>query len=136
MKIAGVMLYWAEGVKPNPANRTWTVDFANSNPRMIKLFPKFLREICGIDEKRLRVLLYCYANQDIEKLKRFWQKITEIPLNQFTKPYVRKNFLPGKKRKMKYGLLHIRYYDKKLLLQIEKWVEEYLKKCKILIAGA
>lgn len=80
LKIAGIMLYWAEGGKANPAKRMWTVDFANSNPKMIKLFLKFLRQICGVDESRLRVLLYCYANQNVETLKKYWTKITEIPL--------------------------------------------------------
>ena len=124
LKIAGIMLYWAEGCKFSSP----IVDFANSNPQMIKLFLEFLREICGIQEKRLRVLLYCYANQDVEALKKYWQKLTNISLAQFTKPYIRKDFLPEKSGKMKYGLVHIRYVDKKLLTQIEDWVKEYLKK--------
>lgn len=127
LKIAGIMLYWTEGGKANPTKRMWTVDFANSNPQMIKLFLKFLRQICGIDEKCLRVLLYCYADQKIEDLKKFWQRVTNIPLMQFTKPYVRKDFSPEKSGKMKYGLVHIRYCDKKLLLQIEDWIKKYLK---------
>jgi len=131
LKIAGSMLYWTEGGRANPTKRMWTVDFTNSNPQMIRLFLKFLRKICGIDEKRLRVLLYCYADQNIEALKKYWHKTTRIPLGQFTKPYVRKDFLLEKSGKMKYGLVHVRYSDKKLLLQIEKWIEEYIKTCKI-----
>lgn len=127
LKLAGIMLYWTEGAKLNLDKRAVMVDFSNSNPRMIQLFLRFLRQICGVDEKRLRVLLYCYANQKIEKLKRFWQNITNIPLAQFTKPYVRKDFLPEKKDKMKYGLVHIRYCDKKLPIQIEDWIREYLE---------
>lgn len=128
LKTAGIMLYWAEGTKYNPEKGARVVDFSNSNPKMVKLFLKFLREICGVKEKRLRVLLYCYADQNIEFLKEYWHKVTNIPLKQFTKPYVRKDFLPEKSGKMKYGLVHIRYGDKKLLLQIEDWVKEYLKK--------
>ena len=128
LKIVGAMLYWTEGSKPNPKNRSWTVDFVNSNPRMIKLFLEFLRKICGVDERRLRILLYCYADQNIGALKKYWYKATKIPLAQFTKPYIRKDFLPEKSGKMKYGLVHVRYSDKKLLLQIENWIKEYLKK--------
>src|SRR3989344_2470075 len=97
----------------------------------IMLFLRFLRRICGVDEKRLRVLLYCYADQDLEILKNFWYKITGIDSKQFTKPYIRKDFLLEKSGKMKYGLVHIRYSDKKLLLQIESWIGEYLKICRI-----
>jgi len=127
LKTAGIMLYWTEGCRSNSERGAWNVDFSNSNPQMIKLFLKFLREICGIKEKRLRVLLYCYADQNVEDLKEYWCKVTNIPMSQFTKPYIRKDFLPEKSGKMKYGLVHIRYADKKLLLQIEEWVKEYLE---------
>lgn len=128
LRIAGIMLYWAEGAKPQKKYRNCTVDLANSDSEMIKLFLKFLRIICGVNEKRLRILLYCYTNQDPEKLKKYWSNITKIPLNQFTKPYIRKDFLSEKSDKMKHGLIHIRYNDKKLLLQIQSWIEDYLKK--------
>lgn len=126
LKTAGILIYWAEGAKPN--NKGCTVDFANSNTQMIKLFLKFLRVICGVDEKRLRVQLYCYSNQRVENLKKYWYKETHIPLNQFIKPYVRSDFSPEKIGKMKYGLVHIRYADKKLLFRIGKWIEEYCLK--------
>jgi len=123
------MLYWAEGAKNlGKQVRGGTIDLANSEPRMIQLFLKFLRKICGVNEKRLRGQLYCYANQDIDSLKKHWNEVTRIPLNQFSKPYARKDFLPEKKDKMKYGLIHIRYSDKKLFLQIKEWTEEYLNK--------
>lgn len=125
LKIAGIMLYWAEGNKETKTN--FTIDFSNSDPEMIKVFLKFLRKICGVDENRLRVLIYCYANQNIEFLKKYWQKITKIPSKQFIKPYVRKDFLPQKSGKMKYGLAHIRYSDKKLFLKIQEWINEYLR---------
>jgi hypothetical protein len=125
LKLAGIMLYWAEGSKGGKNN---TVDFCNSNPEMIKVFLKFLRNICNIDEKRLRVLIYCHSNQDIDVLLNYWYKLTKIPLNQFVKPYVRHDYNESKKDKMKYGVVHIRYSDKKLLLKLKDWVKDYLKK--------
>lgn len=95
---------------------------------MIKIFLKFLREVCGVDEKRLRVYLYCYSDQSIEILLNYWYKLTNIPKSQFSKPYIRNDFLPEKSGKMKYGLVHIRYADKKLLYQIDNWIKEYCKK--------
>lgn len=126
LKLAGIMIYWAEGSKGSGDH--CTVDFCNSEPEMIQLFLKFLREICRVDEKRLRVLLYCYADQDIRSIKRYWQKTTKIPLKQFIKPYIRKDFLLKKSGKMKYGLVHIRYSDKKLLYKIQDWIKTYLKR--------
>jgi len=127
LKIAGVFLYWAEGAKLSGKNAC-TVDFANSNPEMIKVFIKFLRKICGVNEKKLRLYLYCFSNQDIEKIKNYWYKLTNIPKDQFTKPYIKQGVVAEKSGKMKYGLVHIRYNDKKLLIQIERWVKEYCGK--------
>ena len=122
LKTAGIMLYWGEGSK-------WAgekiVDFANSDPVMIKIFMAFLREICGIDESKLRAYLYCYENQNPTSLKKYWSKIIKISERQFTKPYIRRDFQQHKIGKMKHGLLHIRYYDKKLLLLIKDWIVRF-----------
>ncbi len=122
LKIAGIMLYWAEGTKQGD-----TVDFANSDPQMIKIFLRFLREICGIAESRPRIYLYAFSDQNIEELKKYWSKVTQIPLAQFTKPYIRK-FKPNlKDRRMPYGLIHVRYNDKRLLARIRSWQKDYIE---------
>ncbi len=121
LKIAGIMLYWAEGTTKGS-----TVDMVNSNPDMIKLFLKFLREICGVDERRLRVYLYSYSYDDTIEVKAYWHNITKISLNQFTKPYIREGNLNLSKRKLPYGLVHIRYNDKRLLNLIKSWIDEYI----------
>lgn len=121
LKTIGVMLYWGEGHKLGKT----TVDFANSDNDMISLFLKFLRKVCGIDEKRLRVYAYFYSNQDVNKNINYWSKLTKISRSQFTKPYIREDFREDKKDKMPYGLIHIRYSDKKLLNVIKNWIKEY-----------
>lgn len=116
------MLYWCEGSQ-------WIgeviVDFANSNSDMIKIFLNFLRKICGINEKKLRIYLYCYANQDPDKLIKYWSNITNVPVSQFTKPYIRKDYQKNKTGKMKHGLIHVRYNDKKLLNLLREYIKEY-----------
>lgn len=119
--LAAVMLYWAEGSKFADA---YGVDFANSDPEMVRLFVLFLRKICRVDKKRMRCALYCYANQSLGELHRYWSRLTNIPLSQFTKPYVRTDFDPRKKGKMPYGLIHIRYSDKKLLNLFRQWIAQ------------
>lgn len=119
LKVAGTMLYWAEGYKKN------YVDFANSDSEMIKIFLKFLRDICRIDESKLKMYLYCHSNQDIGEIKKFWSELAGIPLAQFTKPYI-KNGENDKINKMKHGLIHIRYYDKKLLDVIKNWIKKFI----------
>ena len=127
LKLAGTMLYWAEWSKANAKTKEWNVDFANSNPDMVRTFLQFLREICGVDEGKLRIYLYCYADQNVEEIKNYWSKITNIPLSQFTKPYIREDFQKKNGREMKCGMVHVRYSDKRLLLQIENWIKDYIQ---------
>lgn len=120
--IAGVMLYWAEGWKKNSQG----VAFSNSEPKMIQLFLEFLREICGIQENRLSITLHLYEDQNKLKLKRYWSKITKVPLSQFNATYIHKGKPGTYKKKSIYGTASLRYYDKKLLNQILQWIDDYL----------
>jgi hypothetical protein len=112
---SAVMLYWGEGAKAPPGTG---VKFANSDENMALLFLKALREVFRIDESRLRIGLYCYANQNPERLKRYWSELLKVPLNKFIKPYVRYDFNPNKKGKMPHGVVYINYSDKKLWMKI------------------
>lgn len=120
LRIAGSMLYWAEGSK-----RGTTVDFTNSDPRAVVLFLTFLRRVCGIAESRVRVHLYAYADQDIDHLKIFWSRVTKIPLQQFIEPYVHELTTRSTHRKMRWGLVHICYSDGRLLKAILQWAERF-----------
>lgn len=124
LKIAAVMLYWGEGYKTERASG---IDFANSDPEMLVFFVNFLRLICKVDESRLRILMYCYSNQDLKKLITFWSKKLQISKKQFIKPYVKESADKKSKNKMQYGLVHIRYNDKKLLILMLEWIEKYKK---------
>lgn len=84
LKVIAVTLYWGEGYK---TEKSGGIDLANSDVSIIMLFLSFLREVCGVDESRLRVLLYCHTNQSQKKLIDFWSKKTKISKKQFTKPY-------------------------------------------------
>ncbi len=122
LKIAAIMLYWAEGYKLGKG----TVDFANSDPDMVVIFWKFLSEICRVDKKRVRLHLYAYEGQDTENLMRFWCKLLKLPQDHFGKPYIKKAATPGPRGpRMVHGLVHIRYSDKKLFKQIIAWIDEY-----------
>lgn len=113
--IAGLSLYWAEGVK---FIGNHIVDLANSDEKIILLFLAMLRIVYHIDEKRLRVLLYSYENQNQFELITYWSKLLSIHSSQFTKPYIRKDFKLDKEDKMLHGLVHVRYNDIRLFRQI------------------
>ncbi|KND50937.1 MAG: hypothetical protein AB202_00830 [Parcubacteria bacterium C7867-007] len=127
LKLAAIMLYWAEGYK---VGKQTCVDFTNSDPDMLVVFLRFLREICRVDSLRIRAAMYCYEDQNVIALTQFWSELLSIPENQFTKPYVKKQVAPGRQGpRMIHGLVHIRYCDKKLLRQILNWIDEYRAEC-------
>ncbi len=121
LKLAGAMLYWGEGYKSEKGS---VLDFTNSDPVMIKIFLNFMHSVFELDESKFRVLLYCYADQNTSELIKFWSGLSGIGRKQFIKPYVRKDFKKDC-RKMHYGMVHIRYIDKKLLLAIKELIEHY-----------
>lgn len=117
--IVGVMLYYGEGAKTRN-----TVDLANSDPDILRLFLKFLRKICRVDEGRLRFYLYCFSDQNKLELVKFWCDSLKVSSSSFTKPYVRQARANATSRKMPYGVLHIRYSDTKLLSKILTLISE------------
>lgn len=81
--IAGIALYAGEGAKGDRGS----VDFANSDPRMLLFFSSWLRHFFDIEEERLRFRLYLHVGQDLEAACAFWSGLLSIPTEQFHKPY-------------------------------------------------
>ena len=121
LRTIGAMLYWAEGYKRDTA---FGLDFANSDPDMIEIFVRFLLDRYTLDFRRLRCSVYCHADQELEEIVRFWISKTGFPAQNFKNHYLRKDFKP-EARKLPYGVLHIRYHDKKLLRDILNLIESY-----------
>lgn len=85
--IAGVALYWAEGFK-----KDMRIGFANSDPKMIDFFLKWLKECLKIkdDEISLCLTLNEGHKDNEERIKKYWMDITGIPKKQFTKTFYQK----------------------------------------------
>lgn len=121
LELAGTMLYWAEGYKRETA---FGIDFANSDPDMVLVFLKFLRSRYVLDASRLHFSLYYYSDQNLNETIRYWRKKLEVPAQQFKNHYRKEDPKKGG-RKMPYGVLHIRYNDKKLLRDMLNLIESY-----------
>jgi transcriptional regulator with XRE-family HTH domain len=79
---AGAALYAGEGAKTDGA-----LAFANSDPRMVALFLRWLRTFFDIDESRLRMRLYLHVGLDLEAATAHWVGVTGVPPEQFRRPY-------------------------------------------------
>lgn len=75
-------LYAGEGSKGDGS-----VVFANSDPRLVRIFLAWLRSAFKLDESKLRVKLYLHADLDVQAAIAYWGSVTGVPPGQFNKPY-------------------------------------------------
>ena len=126
MSLIGTMLYWAEGYKRDTSSG---IDFANSDPDMALLFFRFLKNRYTLNQKRLYFSVYHYSDQDLNAITRFWARKLGVSISSFRHSYKKQNPNSGA-RKLPYGVLHIRYTDKRLLRDVLKLIESNrLKYC-------
>ncbi|MEJ0053458.1 MAG: hypothetical protein WDN10_01880 [bacterium] len=78
LELALAMLYLGEGGKTKTS-----LTLGNSDPLIVRFYVNALERLYGIAKSRLRAELHLRADQDENKLKRFWSKATGIPLRRF-----------------------------------------------------
>lgn len=128
--ILGVALYWAEGHK-RPLVRdgreiSWhPISLTNSDPYLVRIFIKFLKEIGGIPIERVKANLRIFQHLNGEEMLRFWVKETGIPPENFSKTYlgISKSSM-GKRpfNRLPYGVIQIRISDTNLFHKIMGWI--------------
>jgi len=79
--LIGLSLYWGEGSK----NSSESIQFANSDPRLIKIMMKWFREICKVPEEKMGIHIYIHKVYRNENCEKFWSKIMGIPASRFGK---------------------------------------------------
>lgn len=127
----GVALYWAEGYKRVKKVRgrevtSHPVSLTNSDPNLIKIFLRFLREICLVQEGAIKADIRIFEHQNENTLLNFWSDITDIPTYRFGKTYygVSKSSL-GKRpfNILPFGTIQIRVNNTNLFHMIMGWIE-------------
>ncbi len=124
--IAGVTIYWGEGDK---ASRHM-IRVGNVDPLMIKLFVKFLCEICGISKEKIRAYLLLYPDLNSDECKKFWIKQSGLPDRNFNKCVV----IQGrhKIRRLRYGVCYVgissTYLKEKMFSWLTLLPKELMKK--------
>lgn len=113
-KLCAAILFWCEGSKRDLGS----VGFINSDPFMIKVFLRALREGYELDETKFRIVIHLHDYHDDEEQKRYWSKITNIPITQFTKSY-RKPNTKIRKREGYQGCISLKYFDARLAKELD-----------------
>jgi DNA-binding transcriptional MerR regulator len=90
-------LYWSEGNKTE-------LNIINSDPALIKSFV-LCSKLIGVKESDLKLSIRLYEDINIEKAKKNWAKILNLPVSQIRSV----NILKGKKvGKLEYGMCRVR----------------------------
>jgi len=100
-RLFGVALYWAEGSKGG------SFEITNSDPYMIAFIVDWLKTVFNRPPDNLKARLNIYSQQDDTALKKFWSDLTEIPVVNFGKSYVKPANKGYKKNNLYYGTIKI-----------------------------
>lgn len=133
--LIGTALYWAEGAKQKEHNVSQSVKFSNLDPEAIKVFLKWLQDICEIPKEDIhfRISLHETAMSKLNAVQKYWTDITGFPINNFQKIDWKKHKINTKRKnigKKYFGLLNI-YVRKSTNLnrKIAGWIESICKNC-------
>lgn len=87
-KLLLAMLYLGEGAKWKSHRG---LQLGSSNPDIMKLYLSLLERCFGVERKKLTAMVYHRADQDLQKLIRFWSEYLDIPKTNFytSKPDMR-----------------------------------------------
>ncbi|PWS51691.1 hypothetical protein DLE01_10230 [Streptomyces sp. FT05W] len=88
--IAGVTLYWAEGMKDKPYSRRESLLFINSDPNVIKVYLNWLA-LLGVTRERLRLRVSIHESADVTEAEDFWSDLTKVPRVDFMKATLKKH---------------------------------------------
>ena len=120
LKLLGAMAYWTEGSKTQDN----LVKFTNSNPEIIKFILRWLKEVCLVPDKKLRIHLRIHGDINKKQTEQYWSEITGIPFNRFYKTTFKISGSNGKRHnKLKYGIATIIVCDTNLFYKIKGWIE-------------
>lgn len=119
LKIAGAMLYWAEGSKSAEEEM---VVIANSDPQLVALALRWLRFICGAADHKMRIQMHIHTDLDEEECLQFWMQVTGLPRAQFLKTQIKPSSLGHRKKRLYRGTIQIRVSDRSLYRRIQGWI--------------
>jgi len=117
-------LYWGEGGK----TRRGIVRLSNSDPALIKVFIRFLREFCQVPKEKFRGHIHIHPHLDAAIAKEYWSGVSAIPQGQFFKTYQKPNKASQNKRDtLPYGTFSVYVCDTELFLKIQGWTQGLVK---------
>ena len=125
LHLSGCMLYWAEGSKERNG-----LLFANSDPAMVGLYGRFLRDslLVPADRITVRVNVYLRNGLTIEDVESYWLEILDLPSACLRKHVI--NHFPtsssGRRRhKLPYGVCMVSVTSTRVVQHVFGAIQEY-----------
>lgn len=114
---AGCLLYWAEGTKGRNS-----VELANSDVDLIRLFLRFLSNCFDIDEQQLSLCLHLYTGngRTVAEIEQHWLEALVLPPSCLRKHTINRRPAPSsgvKTNKLPFGVCHLRVLRSTWLVQ-------------------
>lgn len=114
--ISGITIYWGEGDRLS----RYLVRIANTDPLMIKIFVRFLCEVCGVSKEAIRAHILLYPDLNPNKCINFWVEKSKLSVKNFNKCVV----IQGrhKTRRLPYGVCYIGITSTYLKEKMRVWL--------------
>lgn len=106
LELIGLILWLTEGDKSQ-------LSLANGSVSIIQCYLRFLREICGLREDKIKAVIHCHDSVPYRQCVRYWSSQTNIPTKRFNKPFIKKD--KGGTRRYPYGIIRIVANNTKLV---------------------
>lgn len=135
--LIGMALYWAEGSKEKEYNIGQGVIFSNSDPMMIKVFLKWLKDVLRIDDDEIKFEIYIHkdSKNKVSEAVEYWSEVTNTTTEKFRFIYFKSNKINTKRKNIGnnyYGLLRVVVRKStNLNRKIQGWVNGIYKYCGI-----
>lgn len=115
--VTGIVIYWGEGDKQRNNS---IVRVANTDPRLLSTFLKFLLNSCRVPREKIHVWLILYPDHGERTTINYWSEVLKLPRRQFLKPYRSQG--KEKRRKTPYGICTVQVYSRELKEKMIEWI--------------
>lgn len=135
LRLIGIALYWCEGHKEK--KKCVQAELSNSDPLLIKIFLKWLFEICEIPKSELyfRIFLHESSRHRLDIVRKFWSDATGFSLCNFQKVSWKKNKVRTKRTNIGenyFGLLRVTVKKSgNLNRKIQGWIKGICESCRV-----
>lgn len=108
----------------------YSIEFTNSNPKLVYWFVKFMRKILKIEMAKIKGQLFIYPDLNKRKVMKIWSDKTGIPIEQFQKIIM----LKSKDSKFKHnplGTFKVRHSSKEKFLKLQDIMDEIWRDARV-----